>query len=235
MPRGIFALSSHNLFSQFRGPRILNEEGAAPPAATPPAPPETTPPAPTPTPKPDDTEGRITELAKKNKELEKKLKEREDKDKQDEEERLKKSGEHEKLAEQYKNETATQKAAREAAEAKLAKYEELAQKQIDESIKGITDEAKRKSAKDLLEGLPVDEKMARLPGILTLIGGEQKGFGTATPPTKVEGAAADAKRAKFNELVEKEKKGALTPSERSEKHALMTELGKLWEEEHSKK
>jgi len=232
MPHGTSALSRHILFSEFRGPRILNDASATPPE---PAPPATPPEPPAPPAKPDVNEEfktRLTDLETKNKEYKTKLKEYEDAEKKRQEDEAKAKGEHEKLANQYASERDTEKTARETAEAKLKVYEEHAQGQIKQSLEGITDAEKRKSAEAMLAGLSTEEQIKRLPDILKLVGQTSPGFGAQTPASQVDQASKDQKKARYNELLGKPNK---TPKETQEMHALMPEVTKMWEEEQAKK
>jgi hypothetical protein len=220
----------------FKESRLIFEDPVVPPApvvspVTPPVVPPVVPPV-DPAKDPNTPEGRISTLAAENKEYKTKLKEFEDAEKKRKDDELTQKGEHQKLAEQYKNESATEKTARETAEAKLKVYEEDAQKRIDDSIKGITDEAKRKSAQDLLTGLSLEEQVKRLPGILALVGPAAAGFGTGTPATQLDQRSVDQKRARYTELLAK---GNKTPQEKVETNQLMTELSKVWDAEQAKK
>lgn len=241
MPRSISALSAHKLFSEYRGPRILNELAPTPtPAPTPSPTPEPTPsPEPTPaqSPKPDDHEGRITDLDNKNKELKKKLKEFEDAEKKRLEDEAKARGEHEKLAEQYKNESATEKAAREAAEARAARFEAQMKKQIDEQIKAISDAEKQKKITELLGEKPVEEQMEMLPNLFALMGVAPQSFGGPTPASTTTPDKTDlsAKRSRHKELIDKTIAGTISGSERAEKHRLEIELSDIFQKEQEAK
>lgn len=244
MPSGIHSVLLSHLTSEYRGPRILNEEGNPPPPATPPAPapagdsgtPPATPPA-TP-PKADDTEGRISQLAKENKELKEWKKEQERLKKEEEDKKLQESGEHQKLAEQYKTESATEKAAREAAEARATKFETLMKKQIEDQLAAITDKEKKVKITALLGDKPVEEQMEMLPNILGLMGVAPTSFGGPTPTSTTTPDKTDlsVKKARHAELVKKAADGTATGSERGELHRLGFELSaELRKEEEAKK
>jgi len=185
--------------------------------------------------KPDDSEGRISELAKQNKELKAAIKAREDADKAAEDDKAKKKGDYEKLLSERDAELADERKVKTDYEAKLAKYEADAQKRIDEGLKGITDAERQKSAKAMLEGRTLEDQVALLPEVMKLAGAAASTFGAATPESKIQGAPLDAKKTRFAELNEKQKKSPLTPQERFEKNTLMVELGKVWEQEQEKK
>lgn len=224
MPRGILALSRHEpLISQYRGPVILNEE-------TPPVAPPVEPKDPPKDPK-DDTEGRISALAEANKELKKQLKAIEDAKKTEEDDKLKKKGDFEKLLSQQETALSTERTAREQLETKVKAYEDYAQSQIKQGLESITDAEKKKSAEAMLEGLSTEEQMKRLPNILKLVGTGTE-FGKGTPETKVNGASLDQKKTRYTELLAKPNP---TPQEKNERHTLMVELSKVWDEEQAKK
>jgi hypothetical protein len=239
MPRGIVALSSHQLFSTYRGPVILNmaDDDAAKAAADKAntdkaasdakAKEEAEAKA-----KKEDTEGRISQLANENKELRKAAKEREEADKKAEEERLAKKGEHEKLAQQYAGERDAERKKSSELESKLKVYENHAKEQIKQGLESITDAEKKKSAEAMLDGLSTEEQMRRLPDIMKLVGSTAATFGTKTVATNVQNAPINQKKAQFTALMDKEKKGEkLTPQERVQKNELMVELGEIWNKE----
>lgn len=240
MPRSISALSPHILISEYRGPRILNEEGAPTPPATPPASPkegEGENPESAPKPNQDDeTRKRISELDAKNKEYKAKLKEYEDAEKKRIEDEAKARGEHEKLAEQYKRESEKEKAAREAAEARAARFEAQMKKQIEEQIKAISDAEKQKKITELLGEKPVEEQMEMLPNLLSLVGAQQS-FGTPTPTSTSTPDKTDlsSKQARHKELIDKTIKGTISGSERAEKHRLEIELSEVFQKEQEAK
>ncbi len=216
MPRGISALLLHTLHSQYRGPRILNMAGEpTPPAPTPPepTPPATPPAAPAPAtpPKPEDHEGRITELNTKLKEAKAKLKEYEDGE-------AKKRGEHEKLLTEREAELATLRGDHESKAKALEAYEKAAKEQVDKKLEGIKDEKKKASLLKLLDGRPVLEQFALIDEAISLAGGSSD-FGGATPAGG--DVPKDAKKKRYAELLAKPD---LTPSERAESRKLMVEL-----------
>ncbi len=191
MPRGISVLSSHILTSQYRGPHIYNmaddsngggdadkgdkgdDKGDGAGGDQDKGKDDKK--------KPDDTEGRITQLAKEKKELEKKLKDREDADKKAAEDALAQKGEHEKLAQQREEERNAAQKERDEAKQALAEYEEMATGQIEASLKTITDAEKKKAVQSMLEGLSVREQMKKLPELMKLAGASAPTFGGSTP------------------------------------------------------
>lgn len=232
MPRGIFGLSTLNLHSAYRGPRIRNEEGAPPAPATPPAAPaagsEGNPPAnPPANPKPEDTEGRITQLVSELKDLKQWKKDREKADKDADDEKLRKKGEYETLLSERDTTITTLTGERDTAAGKLAKYEADAQKRIDDSLKSITDAEKQKSAKAMLEGRALEDQIALLPDVMKLTGGSASNFGGPTPPSNLKPETTDeaGKQKRFDELLVKQvKEGKLSPQEQQEKEKLAKEL-----------
>lgn len=249
MPYGISALSAHPiLFSEYRGPRILNDASAADDAAAKAAADEKAKADADAKAKADadakakadadkskdDTEGRISKLVEERNELRKWKKEKEEAEKKAEEERLAKKGEHETLAKQREAERDTEKKAREEAEAKLAKYEEDAKKRIKAGLDSITDADRRKAAEKMLAGRATEDQIELLPEVMKLAGAAAPaGFGGPTPtgdktPSALE---TDQKQKRFNELLAKRD---MTPEERSEFHRLTNDLQKVWDEKKQK-
>lgn len=193
-------------------------------------------------PTPDDTQGRITDLDTKlkaereeKKALAAKLKEYEDAKKAEEDEKAKKKGDYEKLLADRDGQVSTLTGEKDALAAKLAKYEEHATKQIEDSLKAITDADKQKSAKAMLEGRSLEDQVALLPEVLKLAGSAApSGFGGPTPQSTTTPSQTEVaqKEARYEELLNKPQK---TPQERNEMHRLMGELEKVWNERQQKK
>ena len=173
-----------------------------------------------------DTEGRISELVKKAKELEDKLKAKEEADKKREEEEAKGKGKHKELAEKMEKERDESLAKATSYEEKVKAYEEIAKAQVDAALKSITDDEKRKSVKALLEGLDAIEQLRKLPEVLKLLGQPAGGFGGNTPKGKENANTSDEqKRARFDEMTNRQLKGEkLTPQEEREYMKLSMEL-----------
>lgn len=229
MPYGTSALSPHVLFSEYRGPRILNDAsaGANPPppgeGGTPPPNPASNPPPP---PKGDDTEGRITDLSTKNKELKIKLKEYEDAEKKRKEDEALQRGEHEKVIKEKDTELTTLKGEHEVNSKKLTAYEKAAKDHVAKALESIKDEKKKAAVLKLLDGREPLDQFSLLPEALELAGASGNGsFGGGTPEgTPPDKSEAERKKARLDELIDKEMKGtSLTPKERKEKYDLTNE------------
>ncbi len=239
MPYGTSALSSHILFSQFRGPFAYNmaDDGSGGGEADadkaggekdqkkadagdkgnkkkdd----------------KADDTEGRISTLVTDRDTWKKKAQDYEEAEKKRKEDEAKAQGKHEELANQFASERDTAAKERDDAKAAVQEYEEMATSQIEASLKTITDEEKRKSAKAMLDGLSVREQYKRLPEIMKLVGGTAAPFGGATPASTKDpdNTSVDAKQARYTDLLNK--KEPLTPTENAEFNRLMKELQEVW-------
>ncbi|MDB5344252.1 MAG: hypothetical protein JWP89_2629 [Schlesneria sp.] len=244
MPRSIHSvLSFHPLISEYRGPRILNEEGVTPPPATPPATPPAgegaTPPATPPTTpaKPPETEGRITELARKNKELQDQLDKIATDKKAADDAKLKEEGKLQELLTQKEKALEELNGTSTSMKTKLDNYEKLAQEQVDSTLKAITDKEKQKTVKDMLEGKPIEEQIAMMPKLLALVGQTAANFGGATPTSTTSPDKTDlsVKRSRHAELIDKTKKGTITGAERGEMHRIQTELSAEFEKDEAAK
>ena len=201
------------------------------PAPAPSPAPETAPAAPP----PDDHEGRISELAKANKELKAQLKAIEDAKKSDEDAKLLKKGEYETLLKERNDKLSALETEHGTAKQQLEAYEKVLKAQLDTALKGVADEKKRETVKKLIDGKPLADQVALLPEVLAAMGTAPSTFGTPTPATAPQGQALDQKKGRFAELIAKEqKKEPLSPRERLEKHNLMAELGDAWNAEQAK-
>lgn len=229
MPRGISALSLHTLHSQYRGPMIFNEEGAAgengeeaKAKADAAAKADAQAKAEAEKGKGDNSaEDRVKKALEKAKAAEDRAKALEDADKKRLEEEAIKRGDHEKLLKQKDEELNMLKGDHESKSKTLEAYEKAALEQINAKLAGIKDEKRRADVKALLEGRPVLEQFALVDKALSLAGGSGD-FGGATPAGGE--IPKDAKKKRYAELLAK---ADLTPSERAESRKLMVELSEF--------
>ncbi len=175
----------------------------------------------------NDTEGRITKLVEERNEARKKLKEYEDRDKAAEDEKAKKKGEYEKLLGERDTALKTLTEQAEGTKKQVEAYEKVLNGQLDAALKGISDDAKRKTVEKLLDGKPLADKVALLPEVLQAVGAQSSGsFGGATMAGNNDAKKTDkeTKQKRFDELLLKATREKLTPQEKQEKDKLAKEL-----------
>ena len=192
-----------------------------------PAPPDPTPPAPAP--KPNETEGRISALVTKNKELEDKIAAREAADKAAEDDKAKKKGDYEKLIKDREEELAKIKGEHGTTTQKVEAYEKVLKAQVEKQLAAVTDEKKKATVEKLLAGKSLAEQFDLLPELLETIGvAAPGGFGGATPAGGTTPSATElaTKQKRYAELLTKPNE---TPAERAERNALMKELEPVWQ------
>lgn len=219
------ALSLHTLYSQYRGPVILNMADA-PAEPTKEAPKEAPKEEPKEAPKPENSaEERVKKALEKAKNAEERAKALEDAEKKRQEDEALKRGEHEKLLKQKDEELGKLKGDHESASKTLESYEKAAKDQVEKKLEAVKDAKKKESILKLLEGRPVLEQFALVDEAITLAGAGGD-FGSPTPAS-LDTQSKETKKKRYAELLAKSDP---TPSERAERHKLMFELSDVMQE-----